>query len=75
MLLAENTPVALDRLREMLRPDIGSLADDLTSNTLLALEVDWDNFRDDYPAIRGDVQAWLRRLAEALADQAIPAVH
>ena len=33
---------------------------------VLGLNVDWQNFVDEYPAIGGDAESWLRRLAAAL---------
>jgi len=30
-------------------------------------EVDWQNFRDEYPGVEGDVASWQHRLAVALS--------
>lgn len=34
--------------------------------TILGLNVDWQNFVDEYPTVGGDAESWLRRLAAAL---------
>jgi hypothetical protein len=69
MLLAEYTTVPLDLVRELVRPEIGDRADDLTAESVLTLAhpIDWDNFRGEYPGIVGDPMSWQGRLAEALA--------
>lgn len=66
VLLAENTTVSLELVRELLRPELGAEADNFTAEAVLAWDVDWDNFTDEYPGIPGDVETWKRRLALAL---------
>jgi len=66
-LLAEHTTVSLDLVREVLRPEVGNEADAFTAASVLRWTMDWDNFRDEYPAIHADATAWQERLALALA--------
>ncbi|WP_231925367.1 nucleotidyl transferase AbiEii/AbiGii toxin family protein [Micromonospora purpureochromogenes] len=66
VLLAERTTVSLRLVRDLLRPELGAEADDFTAESVLAWNVDWDNFTDEYPGIPGDVETWKRRLALAL---------
>ncbi|MGW0435033.1 nucleotidyl transferase AbiEii/AbiGii toxin family protein [Micromonospora sp. NPDC003197] len=66
VLLAEHTTVDLALVRDLMRPELGSEADDFTSETVLSWGVDWTNFTDEYPEITGTDEQWLRRLALAL---------
>ncbi|CAL9443412.1 hypothetical protein SUDANB95_02281 [Actinosynnema sp. ALI-1.44] len=64
--LAEHTTTSLALVRELIRPELGALADGFTPESVLSLEVDWDDFRSDRPDLSGDARDWLRRLATAL---------
>ncbi|WP_422741149.1 nucleotidyl transferase AbiEii/AbiGii toxin family protein [Micromonospora sp. WMMD754] len=66
VLLAEHTAVDLGLVRDLLRPELGAEADDFTADSVLAWDVDWDNFVDEYPDVTSDAEAWRRRLAIAL---------
>ncbi|MEU7526018.1 nucleotidyl transferase AbiEii/AbiGii toxin family protein [Saccharothrix sp. NPDC042600] len=66
VLLAEHTTTSLALVRELIRPELGALADGFTPESVLSLEVDWDNFRSDRPDLTGDARDWLHRLATAL---------
>ena len=66
VLLAEHTTVDLTLVRELMRPELGSEADDFTSETVLSWGVDWANFTDEYPGITGTDEQWIKRLALAL---------
>lgn len=65
-LLAEYTTVSFDLVRGLLRPELGSDADDFTPESVLRWRVEWQNFRDEYPQVTGDETEWLHRLAVAL---------
>jgi len=39
----------------------------LNPESILDWDVDWNNFRNEYPWVRGDVKDWKERLIEALA--------
>ncbi|MEJ2857890.1 MULTISPECIES: nucleotidyl transferase AbiEii/AbiGii toxin family protein [unclassified Saccharothrix] len=67
VLLAERTPVSLDLVRDLIRPELGAEADDFTWASVLDLDVDWENFRAEQPGVEGGAGPWLRRLADALA--------
>ncbi|MEV6522275.1 nucleotidyl transferase AbiEii/AbiGii toxin family protein [Longispora sp. NPDC051575] len=68
VLLAEHTTVSLDLVRELLTPELGeTTAADFRPESVLAWEVDWGNFRDEYPGADGTAEGWLRRLALALS--------
>jgi hypothetical protein len=67
VLLAERTPASLDLVRDLIRPELGAQADRFTWQSLLELDVDWENFRAERPGVEGDAGPWLRRLADALA--------
>lgn len=67
VLLAERTPVSLELVRDLIRPEMGHEADAFTWASVLDLRVDWENFRADRPGVEGDAGPWLRRLADALA--------
>jgi hypothetical protein len=54
-----------------LRPELGAEADTFTAETVLAWNVDWTNFTDEYPDITGTADQWTRRLALTL-DRAWP---
>jgi hypothetical protein len=66
-LLAEYTSVPLDLVRDLMRGQLGAEADSFTAETVLRWQVDWANFRDEYPTIHGGAQQWQHRLALALA--------
>ncbi|NUT46686.1 MAG: nucleotidyl transferase AbiEii/AbiGii toxin family protein, partial [Saccharothrix sp.] len=66
VLLAEHTTVPLELVRELLRPELDTEADAFAAESVLALAVDWDNFRAERPGVEGDARSWLRRLAVAL---------
>ncbi|WP_202919484.1 nucleotidyl transferase AbiEii/AbiGii toxin family protein [Saccharothrix deserti] len=66
VLLAERTPVSLDLVRDLIRPELGDEADGFTWASVLDLRVDWENFRAEQPGVEGDAGPWLRRLADAL---------
>ncbi|MEH1163835.1 nucleotidyl transferase AbiEii/AbiGii toxin family protein [Micromonospora sp. CPCC 205539] len=65
-LLAEHTSVGLRLVRDLLRADLGSEADNFAAESVLSWDVDWENFTDEYPGISGTVTTWKRRLALAL---------
>jgi hypothetical protein len=67
VLLAERTPVSLDLVRDLIRPELGDEADAFTWASVLKLPVDWENFRAERPGVVGDAGPWLRRLADALS--------
>jgi Nucleotidyl transferase AbiEii toxin, Type IV TA system len=69
VLLAEHTTVDLALVRDLMRPELGSEADDFVADTVLGwADVEWGNFALDYPELVDDPdeQVWLRRLAVAL---------
>ena len=66
-LLAEYVAVPLELVRDLLRPELGQEADSFTAATVLGWNVDWDNFRDEYPAVKDNAEHWQHRLALALA--------
>jgi hypothetical protein len=66
-LLAENTHLSLDLLKLVLqsydwRPRSGELSSDFP----LRWEVDWENFKLEYPWVEGMAEDWKARLTEAL---------
>ena len=66
VLLAEHTTVDLAIVRDLIRPELGAEADTFTAESVLAWNVDWINFTDEYPGITGTPDQWTRRLALAL---------
>jgi hypothetical protein len=48
-------------------PRLGAAGDSFTAASVLDWTINWDNFRDEYPNLSGDVTAWQLRLALALA--------
>jgi Nucleotidyl transferase AbiEii toxin, Type IV TA system len=66
VLLAERTTVPMDLVRELLRPELGALADDFDAEDVMSLDVDWHSFQEEYPDVGGDRRSWLHRLAVAL---------
>ncbi|MEV6285286.1 nucleotidyl transferase AbiEii/AbiGii toxin family protein [Kribbella sp. NPDC051770] len=60
VLLAERTDISPALIRTLLD------GEEFSPLTVLALEVDWRNFADEYPNVEGDAEHWLRRLALAL---------
>lgn len=57
--------MSLNLVRELIRPEIGRLADEFTPESVLSLNVDW-NIGAEQPGVVGDAWSWLRRLAAAL---------
>lgn len=67
VLLAEFTPISLNLVRDVLRPELGAEADTFTAASVLAWRFDdWDSFLQEYPAVHGHPTAWQQRLALAL---------
>ncbi|MFC4038096.1 nucleotidyl transferase AbiEii/AbiGii toxin family protein [Dactylosporangium siamense] len=66
VLLAEHGPVDLDLIRAVLREDLGPSADGYGAASIAPLAVDWANFLDEYPQVRGDCEEWKERLSRAL---------
>lgn len=67
VLLAEHVNAPAADIRPLMRPELGRILADWIEDDLLGLDVDWQNFRDEYPGVTGDANRWLRRLAMALA--------
>jgi hypothetical protein len=65
-LLAERTYLPLDLLREVLSKELGAEAEHFTADRVLGWRVDWDNFRLEYPWVRGSVADWQVRLHQAI---------
>jgi hypothetical protein len=65
-LLAELAAPDLPFVRELLRPELGAEADLFCAESVLALAVDWPNFKDEYPWADGTAEQWRWRLALAL---------
>jgi len=65
-LLAEYTCVDQVLVRDLIRPELGSEADSFTAESVLAWDVDWTNFTDEYPTVAGAAEQWALRLAVAL---------
>lgn len=66
VLLAEHTIVDLALVRDLMRPELGTEADTFMAESVLAWDVDWINFTDEYRGITGTADQWIRRLAIAL---------
>lgn len=66
VLLAEHTTVDQALVRQLMRPELGAEADNFTAETVLSWQVDWTNFTDERPGIKGTAEQWTRRLALAL---------
>ncbi|BBH71620.1 hypothetical protein ACTI_83050 [Actinoplanes sp. OR16] len=67
VLLAEHTTVDLTLVRNLLRPELGTEADDFGPESVLGWTyVDWRNFTDEYPGTEGTSAQWLSRLSSAL---------
>lgn len=64
-LLAEFTTVSPELVREVLRKEVNDPAA-FGPESVLAWNVDWRNFADEYPGVEGDAEAWQQRLALAL---------
>ncbi|MER7247580.1 nucleotidyl transferase AbiEii/AbiGii toxin family protein [Kribbella sp. NPDC000426] len=64
VLLAERTDVSRALIRQVLGPELKS--SDFDPASVLAWDVDWRNFLDEYPWIEGTAEAWKQRLALAL---------
>ena len=63
VLLAEHVSLPLTDIRDLMRPELAGIVEE----SLPKLDVDWDNFRDEYPGVDGDGASWLRRLVAALS--------
>ncbi|MFF4126389.1 nucleotidyl transferase AbiEii/AbiGii toxin family protein [Microbispora rosea] len=67
VLLAERVTLPRDLMHEVLRDALGEReAGDFGPETIRSLEVDWDEFRAEYPQVIGNPCEWLDRLAWAL---------
>ncbi|MEV1204404.1 nucleotidyl transferase AbiEii/AbiGii toxin family protein [Microbispora rosea] len=67
VLLAERVTLPRDLMHEVLRDALGEReAGDFGPETIRSLEVDWDEFRAEYPQVTGNPCDWLARLARAL---------
>jgi hypothetical protein len=65
-LLAERYTVPLELLRHVLGKELGAGAVHFTPASVLAWDVDWQNFVDEYPDVTGTAKQWQQRLAESL---------
>ncbi|MEU7916469.1 nucleotidyl transferase AbiEii/AbiGii toxin family protein [Microbispora bryophytorum] len=67
VLLAERVALPRDLMHEVLRDALGEReGGDFGPETIRSLEVDWDEFRAEYPLVTGTAADWLERLARAL---------
>ena len=66
MLLAEHTDADPDLVRELIRPELGTLTDEFGPETVLAWSMDWANCHDQYPGLPLDGLDWQDRLALAM---------
>ena len=66
VLLAEHTDTDPDLVRELIRPELGPLADEFGPETVLSWSMDWVNFHDQYPELAPGSGQWAERLALAL---------
>jgi hypothetical protein len=66
-LLAEYAAAPRAGIRALMREDLGRMLDEFLAD-IPSMEVDWHNFRDEYPDVTDDVTPWLQRLAHALRD-------
>jgi hypothetical protein len=64
--VADDLAAPLELARDLIEPELGRLIDEFTVESILSLDVDWDNFRAERPGTNGDAASWLRRLADAL---------
>lgn len=67
VLLAEYTAAPRAGIRALMRPDLGRMLDEFLADAP-RMDVDWHNFRDEYPDVTDDLAPWLQRLAHALRD-------
>ena len=66
-LLAEQTHLSLDLLKLVLQSgDWRPRGEDLSSDFPLQWEVDWENFKLEYPWVAGTAEQWQARLSAAL---------
>lgn len=65
VLLAEYTAAPRAELRALMRPESGRMLDEFLAD-VQRMEVDWHNFRDEYPDITHEAAPWLQRLEHAL---------
>ncbi|MEU8275262.1 hypothetical protein ACFYOK_26790 [Microbispora bryophytorum] len=64
--LAERVALPRDLMHEVLRDALGEReGGDFGPETIRSLEVDWDEFRAEYPLVTGTAADWLERLARA----------
>lgn len=69
VLLAENTYLSLDLLKLVLQSgDWQPRGEEFTVNFHLELELDWENFKLEYPWIDGGAEEWQARLSAALKE-------
>jgi hypothetical protein len=66
-LLAEQTSISAELLPHVVRTDYGLAAADLAPDFAMTLNVDWDNFRREYPWVCGSAEDWKHRLMLALS--------
>ncbi|MFI7678252.1 nucleotidyl transferase AbiEii/AbiGii toxin family protein [Actinophytocola sp. NPDC049390] len=66
VLLAEYVRAPMADVVPLMRPELGRTLAEFVERDLLALDVDWQDFRDEYPAVTDDSGPWLRRLADVL---------
>lgn len=65
VLLAKATPISRDLVVEVLSPELGREAASFTAESVLAWDVDWPNFVDEYSSVTGEAATWQHRLALA----------
>lgn len=65
-LLAEQTHLPLNLLKEILQSSDWRFNEELTIEFPLKWEVDWKNFKLEYPWIEGEAREWQARLSSAL---------
>ena len=66
-LLAENTHLSLDLLKLVLQSgDWRPRSEEFTADFPLEWEVDWENFKLEYPWTTGSAEEWQLRLSAAL---------
>lgn len=65
VLLAEHTAAPRTEIRALMHPEAARMLDRFLDD-LPRAEVDWDNFRNEYPTVTDDATPWRQRLAHAL---------
>ena len=65
---SEATRLSLPLLHKVFRQEPGdaTAGDALHSDAMARWSVDWEDFRADYPGVRGTAEEWLRRLIRAV---------